>query len=276
MSASDEGDSWLDGRRIHSSLACSRGLHYGDGVFRTILKHDGEITDIDLQLNKLLEDSSALGMSPLLQNLRNQLQRAGRDHDNAVLKLLVMRRSSGRGYAPRSSEVQVLAQRWPLPRFSLSCWEQGIVCFTSDIRLSAQPRLAGIKHLNRLEQVLASRNWPEGAQESILADAGSRPICGTRSNLFWVRGGRLYTPELSACGVAGVMRDKVLKAAAALGVECRIECRPQQELKAADEVFVSNSLIGIWPLRRLDRQHWQAPGPLTRTLMQALTHPRLI
>lgn len=271
-----DGDSWLDGHRIRSSLASARGLHYGDGVFRTILKYNNKIIDIDIQLNKLLEDSSALGLSPAMQNLRSQLERAGRDHDNAVLKLLVMRRSTGRGYPPRTSDVQILAQRSPLQRFPLSCWERGIVSFTSDIKMAAQPRLAGIKHLNRLEQVLASRDWPEDAQEGILEDTDSRPICGTRSNLFWVRDDRLYTPELSACGVAGVMRDKVLRAAAVIGVECRIECRSQQELKAADEAFVTNSLIGIWPLCRLDRRHWQAPGPMTRTLMQALAHPRLI
>lgn len=271
-----DGSSWLDGRRTRSILASARGLHYGDGVFRTILKYNNIIIDIEAQFSKLLEDSDALNLSPSLPDLRNHLERAGRAHDNAVLKLLVMRRATGRGYPPRTAEVQILAQRLPLPRFPLSCWEQGIVSFTSDVKMAAQPRLAGIKHLNRLEQVLASRDWPEDAQEGILEDADSRPICGTRSNLFWVRDDRLYTPELSACGVTGVMRDKVLKLAAAIGVECRIECRSQQELKAADEAFVTNSLIGIWPLRRLDRRHWQAPGPMTRILMQALAHPRLI
>lgn len=277
MNVDDEMEcSWLDGRRVRTRLATSRGLHYGDGVFRTILKYNSIIIDIELQLNKLLEDSAALGLSPAMRNLRTQLERAGRGHDHAVLKLLVMRRATGRGYPPRTSDVQILAQRSPLPRFPPSCWEYGIAGFTSDIRMAAQPRLAGIKHLNRLEQVLASRDWPEGAQEAILGDADSHPICGTRSNLFWVHDGCLYTPELSTCGVAGVMRGKVLSTAAIMGIECRIECCSQQELKTADEVFVTNSLIGIWPLHRLDQRVWQAPGPMTRTLMLALAHPRLI
>ncbi len=272
----DSAATWLDGHRTHSSLAFARGLHYGDGVFRTLLKYNNNIIDIELQINKLLEDSKALNLAPSVLKLRTQLQRAGRASDNAVLKLLVMRKAASRGYASCTREVQILAQRWPLPRYPLSCWAQGIDCFTSDIQMAAQPRLAGIKHLNRLEQVLASRDWPEAAREGILGDSDSRPICGTRSNLFWVHENRLYTPELSACGVAGVMRDKVLKAAAAMNIECRIECHPRQALLAADEAFVSNSLIGIWPMRSLDQHVWQAPGPLTQTLIQTLAHPKLI
>jgi 4-amino-4-deoxychorismate lyase len=88
-----------------------------------------------------------------------------------------------------------------------------------------------------------------------------------------VRQGQLRTPALESCGVAGMMRDKVLAGAAALGIPVEVGTWPWQDLIDADEAFVTNSLIGIWPLRSLEQRRWQAPGLLTRRLMTALRHP---
>ena len=129
----------------------------------------------------------------------------------------------------------------------------------SPVVLSAQPLLAGVKHLGRLEQVIASAHWPAGIDEAIQCDARGRPICGTRSNLFWVARGALYTPELSVCGVAGVMRQKVLELAQALGIRWRVGAWRWREFANSEEAFVTNSLIGIWPLRRCERKRWRAP-----------------
>ena len=267
---------WLNGRRQHSPLAFARGLHYGDGAFRTILKKDNIIIDLYAHINKVLEDCGRLDLAPDPEHLRRQLERAARSAGDAVLKLLVMRASEGRGYAPSTDRVDALVLRWPPPVFPQSCWTQGIVAMTSDIQLGAQPRLAGIKHLNRLEQVLASRRWPDGVRESILTDESSRPICGTRSNLFWVREGQLCTPDLSRCGVAGVMRRRILDAAATSGIIGRVAHFQVDDLLLAEEAFICNSLIGIWPLRQLDQRQWGTPGPLTLRLTQSLNHPRLI
>lgn len=271
----DAGAVWLNGRRQQSPLAFARGLHYGDGVFRTILKINNNIKYLEEQLNKLHEDCARLQLAPEMPRLRRQLLGAGRGRADAVLKLLAMRASQGRGYAPTTDRVDVLAFRWPLPRFPAECWTEGVNAITSEVQLGSQPQLAGIKHLNRLEQVIASRDWPDGVRESILTDGASRPICGTRSNLFWVHAGRLCTPDLSRCGVSGVMRQQILERAAGEGIECRIDGFSQDHLRTAEEAFICNSLIGIWPLRQLDHADWPAPGPLTRTLMQWLNHPRL-
>jgi 4-amino-4-deoxychorismate lyase len=119
--------------------------------------------------------------------------------------------------------------------------------------LAEQPTLAGIKHLNRLEQVLARAEWSDPAiAEGLMLDQSSRLIEGTMSNVFLVRGGVVYTPRLHRCGVAGIVRELVLQRLAA-------ECAPVREadltlddVSAADEVFLTNSLIGIWPVLKID------------------------
>jgi len=264
----------LNGVAAEPPLALSRGLHYGDGVFRTLLKFDGQLIDLKLQLLKLEHDARALGLEPpAAELLRQEAESLSDGLSAAVLKILLLRAGAGRGYAPQGAATDRLLLRYSVPRYPAGHWREGIRAFRCGLRLGRQPLLAGIKHLNRLEQVLASRDWPEGMDEGILCDERGAPVCGTRSNLFWVGQGVLHTPALDSCGVAGMMRDKVLAAAAALGLTVRIESRPWSKLADADEAFVSNSLIGLWPLRELEQRRWQAPGPVTARLAAALRHP---
>lgn len=263
----------LNGAPAGGDLLLSRGLHYGDGVFRTLLKYDGQLIDFKLQIIKIVRDAAALNLDVAADLLRSEAEAVGAAASRGVIKLMLLRAGAGRGYRGDSRQADRLALCYPLPEYPADYWRQGIAAFRSDLKLGSQPLLAGIKHLNRLEQVLGSRDWPEEAAEGILCDEHLMPVCGTRSNLFWVRGGRLHTPALDACGVAGVMRDKVLACAAALGIQADVAGRPWHELSEADEVFVTNSLIGIWPLRSLEQCHWPAPGVLTRKLMTALRHP---
>ena len=267
----------LNGAPLAEALRLSRGLHYGDGVFRTLLKYDGQLIDSRLQLLKLAHDASALGLeSPAAEVLLGEAASVSAAMSSGVIKILLLRGGAGRGYAPptgQTARTDRLLLGYPLPAYPAQHWQQGIDAFRCGLRLGRQPALAGIKHLNRLEQVLASRDWPAGAVEGILCDERGAPVCGTRSNLFWVQGGRLHTPALDGCGVAGMMRDKVLASATALGLEVRVESRPWSKLLDADEAFVSNSLIGIWPLRSLEQRVWQAPGPLSSRLSSVLRHP---
>ncbi|GAC1624797.1 MAG: aminodeoxychorismate lyase [Nevskia sp.] len=266
--------SWWNGRRDAAPPVLSRGLHYGDGVFRTMLLHGGRVVDLDIQLAKLAADAMALGLSaPSL--LRGEIEAAVEGRAHGVVKLLLLRAGAGRGYRPASDDCDRLLLLYPPPDFPMSNARSGIAAIRSPVTMAAQPRLAGIKHLNRLEQVLASRAWPAGVDEAILGDDRGTPVCGTRSNLFWVARGVLNTPALDRCGVAGVMRAKLLALASRRNLEVRIASQPWSALIAADEAFVCNSLIGIWPLRALDDRTWSAPGPVTADLMQALAHPTL-
>ena len=264
----------LNGQPANESLLLSRGLHYGDGIFRTLLRYEGQILDWKLQYLKLSHDAEALGLEPPAADVL--LAEAGSlsaGSVSGVIKILLLRGGIGRGYAPLTAPTERLLLGYPLPDYPAQHWRQGIDTFRCALRLGRQPALAGVKHLNRLEQVLASRDWPQGAAEGILCDERGAPVCGTRSNLFWVREGRLHTPALDGCGVAGMMRDKVLAAATALGLPAQVETRPWSKLLDADEAFVCNSLIGIWPLRSLEQRSWQAPGSLTARLTALLRHP---
>lgn len=264
----------LNGAALEQSLAVSRGLHYGDGVFRTVLRFGGQFADWRLQLQKLEHDARALGLdAPDAALLQQEAEALCSGIEAGVLKIMLLRAATGRGYAPAGSAADRLLLRYPLPEYPAGHWREGIDAFRSPVRLGRQPMLAGIKHLNRLEQVLASRDWPADMAEAILCDERGNPICGSRSNLFWVEQGVLHTPALDGCGVSGMMRDKLLAAAAALGLTVRVETRPWAKLLDADEAFVSNSLIGLWPLQRLEQRQWAAPGPLTSRLAGVLRHP---
>jgi 4-amino-4-deoxychorismate lyase len=121
------------------------------------------------------------------------------------------------------------------------------------VTLSEQPALAGVKHLNRLENVLARSEWSDSAiAEGLLCDAAGRVVGGTMTNLFIVDDAGLATPALTRCGVAGVTRDRVIAAARSHGVQCTIRDVTWAELIAADEKVLVNTLIGAWPVREID------------------------
>jgi 4-amino-4-deoxychorismate lyase len=143
------------------------------------------------------------------------------------------------------------------------------------MRLGENPRLAGLKHCNRLEQVLARAeiaNAPH-LSEGILFSSSGNLVSGTMTNVFLVRESVLLTPRIDQCGVAGVMRRVVLREARQAGIPTR-ECELRSEnLQAADEVFLTNARIGIWPVRSVD-DRILTPGPITRHL-QTMLQPLL-
>jgi 4-amino-4-deoxychorismate lyase len=136
---------------------------------------------------------------------------------------------------------------------------QGVGVHLCRTRVAVQPALAGIKHLNRLENVLARAEWSDPAiAEGLLCDTEDNVIGGTMSNLFIAKEGRLITPELDRCGVAGVMRDLVMELAHAHGIPLQVTAISLDDLFDAAEVFVVNSVIGLWPVVALGRRTWNA------------------
>ncbi len=258
-------------------LALHRGLHYGDGVFRTCLIYRSQIIDIQEQCDTLNTDAARLGIASVAApELAREAGELARGHDRAVLKMTLLRAGTARGYRPDGRAADRLLCRYLAPVFPAAAWERGVTAVRSSFRLAAQPALAGIKHLNRLEQVLASRDWPPGTDEALLEDEAGRPVCGTRTNLFWVSAGVLHTPVLDRCGVAGLMRRKILALAERTGLKTDIRAGTWGELDAADEMFLTNSLVGIWPVAACGAWRRPAPGPVTRDLMEQLRHPRLV
>lgn len=267
----------VNGAPPKTSVLLSRALHYGDGVFRTLLRIEGRWLDFDRHYVKLVQDCRVLGLDPPhVGQLEAELESLGGGRSQPVVgKIILARSGAGRGYAPTSRQCERILLRYPAPRYPASYWREGVVAMASPVTLGIQPLLAGVKHLNRLENMLAARGWPADVQEALMSDHTGQLICGTRSNIFWVREGKLLTPRLSGSGVAGMMRAKVLDAARALGLPAAMVEAPQRDLLQASEAFLSNSLIGIWPLKRIDAHDLGPPGQLTQRLQTTLSQPMI-
>ncbi len=201
------------------------------------------------------------------------------DHPNGVAKLIVTRGQGARGYAPPAdAEPTHIWDVSSRPDYPEDWSKHGIRARFCQMRLSEQPRLAGVKHLNRLENVLAAAEWNNtesndaDVAEGLLMDAAGNLIEGTRTNLFLVSQGKLITPDLSRCGVAGVQRDRVIAWAVQYGLPLQVRNAGLGEVLDADELFVVNSIIGIWPVRELDQRSWSG-FPITSKIRHELYGP---
>lgn len=286
----------INGQPAEQISVLDRGFQYGDGLFETLLLVNGQPQHWSRHMARLMSGCERLGLvAPDLDCLRAEAESLSRDFGageaesagegaQAVLKITVTRGCGGRGYAAtnvaenaatNAQEPTRVLTLSPAPEFPESHATQGVRLRLCAMRLGHNRALAGIKHLNRLEQVLARAEWddPEIA-EGLLLDNDNNVIEGTMSNLFCVQaieGAKpmLLTPDLSRCGVRGVMRDRILDAAAQLDIPHRETNLQLSDLQQASELFISNSLIGIWPVRQFREQRY-AVGPVSRELSQAL------
>jgi len=252
-----------------------RGLAYGDGVFRTLRISGGKAFCWRRHYQKLQDDCRALGLScPSHAVLSKELNQVSAATPQCVVKIIVTRGPGVRGYR-LTGEMQptriVIASA--VPDYPSSYDEQGVRLRICDLKLSLQPRFAGIKHLNRLENVIARREWNDASiAEGLLLDIEEFVIGGTMTNLFMRKGNELWTPNLTRCGVAGVQRKRVLERAAAAGIPCAERHISLTQLLQADEIFVTNSVIGVWQVREIERNSWEK-GVFTPTVRQWLNEP---
>lgn len=234
-----------------------RGLAYGDGLFETVLVRNGVAVLWTEHMARLRHGAERLAFSlPDEERLAALVQRA--PSGLSVLKLIVTRGSGGRGYRLPAQPVPRL--RWQFTPFTpqVARWQNGIRVRHCKLRLGRQPLLAGLKHLNRLENVLARAEWQDEAiAEGLLCDSEGRLVEATSMNLFWLRCGQLETPRLNHCGVVGTLREVLLRRMPITEVEVDPEV-----LMSAEAVWLGNSVQGIWPLRQLDDaqgrclRHW--------------------
>jgi 4-amino-4-deoxychorismate lyase len=262
----------INGRPVDCISSRDRGLLFGDGVFETFAVSDGQPRFWSRHLQRLGAGCRRLGLSiPDEDVLRNEAAALLTGHDAGILKIIVTRGAGGRGYQVSGDAQPTRIVQWhcraAVPQDYAVNGVRVRLCAT---RLGSNPQLAGIKHLNRLEQVLARREWndPEIC-EGLLLDAEDFVIEGTMSNLFAVQGSTLVTPDLTRSGVAGIMRTVVMELAAGLGLDISVQPLSLAELEQADEVFLTNSLIGVWPVIGLENRSWHT-GALTRQLQGRL------
>lgn len=262
----------VDGEAVDAIPVSDRGLHYGDGLFETIAMVDNQPLYWEAHLARLAEGCLQFGMPlPPVDLLRNEVRTVVNRRDRCVVKIIVTRGTGGRGYlAPEPCEPRRIVMSFDWPEYPDSYYLQGVQLRLCATRLCCQPLLAGLKHLNRLENVLARREWQEpDIAEGLMCNAAGDVIEGTMSNLFLVSDGQLQTPALDQCGVRGVLRSRIIELAAELDIpHQQLSVRPV-DLDDADELFVCNSIIGIWPARMAASDRI-CPGPITRRLMQHL------
>lgn len=261
----------INGQQSASIGVTDRGLQYGDGLFETIAVADGRISLWDRHLERLAEGCRRLAIvMPDRQLLRDEVQRVAGNGARAVVKIILTRGSGARGYRPDGSALPTrIVQGIPWPKLPEAAGRDGVHVRWCTMRLARQPRLAGLKHLNRLEQVLARAEWRDEYAEGLMCDSAGLVIEGTMSNLFIVRQGVLTTPDLSESGVAGVVRAEVLARAPTLGIPVAVQAVTPAMVEAAEELFLTNSLVGVWPIRQLETRNYVV-GKITQTLQQAL------
>jgi len=258
----------INGRETDQLSVLDRGFQYGDGLFETILISSGKPQYWREHMERLLDGCRRLNISlPELSVLQSEAENLCGDMEEGVLKITITRGLGGRGYAANEplKNTRVLAT-FPASQYPEEYWLDGVVVKVCNARLGINPALAGIKHLNRLEQVLARAEWSStDIHEGLMLDINNNVIEGTMSNVFSVKKGELYTPELSLCGVKGIMREQVISVAKQADITVHETQMSLDDVYQSEECFLTNSLFGIWPVRQLG-DHEFTLGPMSHQL----------
>lgn len=261
-----------------------RGLAYGDGLFETIAIRSGRPCNWLDHLDRLGRGSARLRLPlPSPARLKAEVSRVVEGVEDGTLKILITRGPSARGYRPPSEpqptrillvqEQQASADRAEVaPRD-----EPGVRVRLCETRLGINVQLAGLKHLNRLEQVLARSEWDDpGVGEGLMLDAEGALVCGTMSNLFLVGESSLETPLIDRCGVAGTARARLLDMAREAGVRVQERRLSVDDLIRAQGAFLTNALIGVWPICAFEDRDFalsRLPWPLIAQVRTRLFQP---
>jgi 4-amino-4-deoxychorismate lyase len=267
----------LNGEPKHTIDVADRGFQYGDGLFETIEVFNGKPLFLDRHLKRLANGCQRLLIpTPDSVLLTEEARQLSSGSERAVLKLIVTRGCGGRGYRqPRQILPTRLFSLHPYPDYPSSFQTDGINARFCKHRLGISPALAGIKHMNRLEQIMARAEWQdEDIQEGIMQDGNDYVVEGTMSNLFLVKDGVLCTPTLTECGVAGIVREIVMELARLGNIPLCEKKLDKEALIRADEIFVTNSVMGIWPVKQLE-QYLFGVGTLTKSLQDLFAAARM-
>jgi 4-amino-4-deoxychorismate lyase len=267
---------WINGRQRTLLDSRDRGLQYGDGIFETMRVRRRRIRLLEFHLDRLCEGCRRLHIAgPDRSSLHRELTRIAAARREGVLKLMVTRGSGMRGYRPTGRErcTRIIALH-ALPRRLLMDESRAVrlrICATT---LSINRRLAGLKSLNRLDSVLARAEWQDvRIWDGLMGDGDGNWVSGTMSNLFLRRGSVLTTPRLDRCGVAGVMRRWILERAAELNLRTEERAVRWGDLRAAEEVFMSNAVVGIRAVRAIE---WARKATLRYSSMESADRLRAL
>lgn len=262
----------INGKITNEISFLDRGLQYGDGVFETIAVQNKSLLCWDEHLNRLALGCKRLNISlPDKTLLKDEASSLINSSNPGVIKIIITRGQGGRGYAlPNKQEPSRIISLYPWPEYPKENSTDGINVRVCNYRYAQNATLAGIKHLNRLEQVLTRSEWSDvSIAEGIVLDKEDNVIEGTMSNVFCVVDNVLCTPDLTECGVEGIIRNKIIEFASNLNIDVEVKKISLQMLNNADEIFVCNSIIGIWPVKMINDKLFSV-GEKTQQIKQAL------
>ncbi len=251
-----------------------RGFAYGDGVFRTLKMVNGQPQHWPQHYQKLVADCAAISIvCPSAELLMSDLIQLFKPNELAVAKIIITRGEGERGYAPPAVTMPVrVVIKSAMSQYAEASYTNGVELYLCETRLNVQPKLAGIKHLNRLENVLARMEWKNDAIfDGLMLDSDGNAIECTMSNIFARFGDTLITPNLNQCGVAGITRQQIISHAVPLNIQIEITSLPLALLIEADEVIICNSLYGAFQVNKIDVNTWK-PGNLAKKIRELLTH----
>lgn len=261
----------VNGKQGDTVAVMNRGFQYGDGLFETIEIRQNTPIFFEQHLQRLSHDSQRLHLPKLdLDLIRTEAKQLCENAGNAVLKIIITRGSGGRGYRqPENIEPTRILSLHPFPDYPQSYYTNGIVARICETRLGLNPALAGMKHLNRLEQVLARAEWNDVAiHEGIMLDIENRVIEGTMTNLFYAKHGKLFTASLQKSGIVGILRGWIFQQMPVVEQDFFVE-----DLLQAEEIFVCNSIMGICGVRQIEKQTFSV-GEITKKLQFMLENEK--
>lgn len=246
---------WINGIPQTMLPASDRAVQFGDGCFTTAAVRNGSVVMAEAHLQRLEQGCRQLLLPlPDLTLLADEMRCIAQGHDRAVMKIILTPGAGGRGYSRRGCQdpVRILSLS-PWPHHYAALQQQGVRLITSPVPLARNPLLAGIKHLNRLEQVMIRHHLDEtDADEALVLDTAGCVVECCAANLFWRRGNQIFTPHLGQAGVNGIMRRFLMAQLAASGQACQEISAPRESVLCADEVVICNALMPVLPVRQID------------------------
>ncbi len=272
MTTSESQEYLINGNKDGSLSPLDRGFAYGDGIFRTLAIQDGIPQHWQQHYAKLVRDCNVLGIvCPSANVLLGDIEKLFKGCKLAVAKIVVTRGEGARGYSmPSLAQPNRVVIKSDYPKFPQSHFDHGVRLYPCKTRIGHQPQLAGIKHLNRLENVLARAEWSDSSfADGLLLDMYENAIECTMSNVFVRYGQTLCTPDLSRCGVAGVTRQRLIELAPSLGYTVEVVNIPLTTLLKADEIMIANSLFGVWQVLEIGDKQWKTQ-PLAAQIRKKL------
>jgi len=268
----------INGNQQESISVQDRALHYGDGLFETFAVKNNQVLAWDQHISRLQTGCRRLDIPcPDIALLNSEASILCEGQERAILKLILSRGEGGRAYTPpaRAECVRIFSVH-PWPDYPTAFHQTGIEAGILQTRLGCNPSLAGIKHLNRLEQVMLQQELSQTTcSEAIVLNINDEVIEGTMSNLFVVKNNKLYTPDLASSGVAGVVRACILELASRINLKTEIKAITLDEVLSASEIFFCNSIAGIWPVNKIEQNSYEI-GTKTKKLQHLLSTRNLI